>query len=130
MAELQRGARQASPAPSSPQRAVPTHRSPPSPGRTPRVRGCSTRRSVDGRSVYAPEAADAARILCLTGHGGASAIHAGRFDGETGSIRFAPDGERSRRGRQQVSRRRRGRPAGQLISNHATIGDGWISCAG
>jgi hypothetical protein len=50
---------------------------------------------VDGRSVYAAEAADAARILLAVGSGGAPAIRAGHFDGETGSIRFAPDGERA-----------------------------------
>jgi branched-chain amino acid transport system substrate-binding protein len=50
---------------------------------------------VEGRSVYAAEAADAARILLAAGRGGASAIRAGHFDGETGSIRFAPDGERA-----------------------------------
>jgi ABC-type branched-subunit amino acid transport system substrate-binding protein len=50
---------------------------------------------VDGRSVYAAEAADCARILLAAGRGGAPAIRAGRFDGETGSIRFALDGERA-----------------------------------
>jgi ABC-type branched-subunit amino acid transport system substrate-binding protein len=50
---------------------------------------------VDGRSVYAAEAADAARILLAVGRGGAQAIRTGRFDGETGSIGFAPDGERA-----------------------------------
>jgi branched-chain amino acid transport system substrate-binding protein len=49
---------------------------------------------VEGRSVYAAEAADAARILLAAGIGGAAAIRAGRFDGETGVIHFAPDGER------------------------------------
>src|SRR5262245_50866665 len=49
---------------------------------------------VEGRSVYAAEAADAARVLLAAGRGGAPAIRAGRFEGETGSIRFAPDGER------------------------------------
>jgi branched-chain amino acid transport system substrate-binding protein len=50
---------------------------------------------VDGRSVYAAEAADAARVLLAAGRGWAPAIRAGRFDGETGSIRFTPDGERA-----------------------------------
>jgi branched-chain amino acid transport system substrate-binding protein len=49
---------------------------------------------VEGRSVYAAEAADAARVLIAAGRGGAPAIRAGRFDGETGTIRFTAEGER------------------------------------
>ena len=49
---------------------------------------------VTARSVYAAEAADAARILLAAGAGGADAIRAGTFDGETGRISFTPAGER------------------------------------
>ena len=49
---------------------------------------------VSARSVYAAEAADAARILLGAGAGGADAIRAGTFDGETGRISFTPAGER------------------------------------
>jgi branched-chain amino acid transport system substrate-binding protein len=49
---------------------------------------------VRGRSVYAAEAADAARILLAAGTGGPDAIRAGTFDGETGRIRFTTAGER------------------------------------
>ena len=43
---------------------------------------------VTARSVYAAEAADAARILLTAGGGGADAIRAGTFEGETGRISF------------------------------------------
>jgi branched-chain amino acid transport system substrate-binding protein len=49
---------------------------------------------VEGRSVYAAEAADAARILLAVGTGDPDAIRAGSFDGETGRIRFTAAGER------------------------------------
>jgi ABC-type branched-subunit amino acid transport system substrate-binding protein len=49
---------------------------------------------VDGRSVYTAEAADAARVLLAVGTGGAAAIRAGTFRGETGPIRFTSTGER------------------------------------
>jgi ABC-type branched-subunit amino acid transport system substrate-binding protein len=49
---------------------------------------------VDGRAVYAAEAADAARILLSVGRGGAERIHGGEFHGETGAIRFDTTGER------------------------------------
>ena len=49
---------------------------------------------VDGRSVYAAEAADATRILLAAGSGGPEAIRAGSFDGETGTVRFTTAGER------------------------------------
>jgi branched-chain amino acid transport system substrate-binding protein len=49
---------------------------------------------VEGRSVYAAEAADGARILLAAGDGGPAAIRAGSFAGETGRIRFTPTGER------------------------------------
>ena len=44
--------------------------------------------------MYAAEAADAARILLAAGGGGADAIRAGTFDGETGRISFTTAGER------------------------------------
>jgi ABC-type branched-subunit amino acid transport system substrate-binding protein len=50
---------------------------------------------VDGRSVYAAEAADAARLLLAAGEGGVAAIRRGELEGETGRIRFAADGERA-----------------------------------
>jgi ABC-type branched-subunit amino acid transport system substrate-binding protein len=50
---------------------------------------------VAGRSVYAAEAADAARVLLAVGFGGAAAIRAGSFEGETGGIRFDAAGERA-----------------------------------
>ena len=49
---------------------------------------------VTARSVYAAEAADAARILLGAAGGGADAIRAGTFDGETGRISFTSAGER------------------------------------
>jgi branched-chain amino acid transport system substrate-binding protein len=49
---------------------------------------------VDGRSVYAAEAADATRILLAIGFGGPAAIRNGSFAGETGRIRFTAIGER------------------------------------
>jgi branched-chain amino acid transport system substrate-binding protein len=49
---------------------------------------------VDGRTVYAAEAADAARILLAAGSGGADRIRDGKFQGETGAIRFDAAGER------------------------------------
>jgi branched-chain amino acid transport system substrate-binding protein len=49
---------------------------------------------VEGRSVYAAEAADAARVLLAAGTGGAAAIRAGSFEGETGRIDFTATGER------------------------------------
>ena len=49
---------------------------------------------VTARSVYAAEAADAARILLGAGAAGAEAIRDGTFDGETGRISFTPAGER------------------------------------
>jgi ABC-type branched-subunit amino acid transport system substrate-binding protein len=49
---------------------------------------------VAGRSVYSAEAADAARILLAVGTGGADAIRAGSFTGETGAIGFTRSGER------------------------------------
>ena len=49
---------------------------------------------VDGRSVYAAEAADATRVLLAAGLGGPAAIRAGSFAGETGHIRFTATGER------------------------------------
>jgi ABC-type branched-subunit amino acid transport system substrate-binding protein len=49
---------------------------------------------VEGRSVYAAEAADGARILLATGRGGPPAIRSSSFDGETGRIRFTSSGER------------------------------------
>ena len=48
---------------------------------------------VEGRSVYAAEAEDAARVL-LAGAGEPAAIRNGSFDGETGRIRFMSTGER------------------------------------
>ncbi len=50
--------------------------------------------AVADRSVYAAEAADAARVLLAVGDGGAGAIRAGAFEGETGPIRFTAAGER------------------------------------
>jgi ABC-type branched-subunit amino acid transport system substrate-binding protein len=49
---------------------------------------------VDGRSVYTAEAADATRILLAVGRGGAAAIRAGSFTGDTGAIAFTSTGER------------------------------------
>jgi ABC-type branched-subunit amino acid transport system substrate-binding protein len=49
---------------------------------------------VDGWSVYAAEAADAARVLLAAGFGGPSAIRDRRLDGETGAIGFTRRGER------------------------------------
>lgn len=49
---------------------------------------------VSGRSVYAAEAADAARVLLAAATGGVPAIAGGSFDGETGPIRFTASGER------------------------------------
>ena len=54
---------------------------------------------VADRTVYAAEAADAARVLLAAGRGGAAAIRDGSFDGETGAIRFTSTGERDGRGR-------------------------------
>jgi branched-chain amino acid transport system substrate-binding protein len=51
-------------------------------------------RPVDGRSVYAAEAGDAARVLLAAGGGGSAAIRANVVDGETGAIRFTATGER------------------------------------
>ena len=51
-------------------------------------------RPVDGRSVYAAEAADAARVLLATGPGGPAAVRSGFVAGETGPVSFTPDGER------------------------------------
>ena len=70
-----------------------------------------SRRPIDGRSVYAAEAADAARILLATGLGGPEAIRAGTFDGETGRIRFTSDGEREGAVVSRYRVRRRRRPA-------------------
>jgi ABC-type branched-subunit amino acid transport system substrate-binding protein len=50
-------------------------------------------RPVAARSVYAAEAADAARVL-LVGAGDIDAIRSNEVDGETGTIRFTPTGER------------------------------------
>jgi ABC-type branched-subunit amino acid transport system substrate-binding protein len=50
---------------------------------------------VEGRPVYAAEAADAARVLLAAGDGGVAAIRSGELDGETGPIRFTADGERA-----------------------------------
>jgi len=50
---------------------------------------------VPGRTVYAAEAADAARILLAVGRSGVGAIRHGHFDGETGAIRFDAAGERA-----------------------------------
>jgi ABC-type branched-subunit amino acid transport system substrate-binding protein len=49
---------------------------------------------VDGRSVYAAEAADATRVLLAAGLGGPPAIRELRLDGETGEIRFTRNGQR------------------------------------
>jgi ABC-type branched-subunit amino acid transport system substrate-binding protein len=49
---------------------------------------------VAGQTVYAAEAADAARVLLSAGAGGVDAIRNGTFDGMTGSIRFGASGER------------------------------------
>ena len=49
---------------------------------------------VTGRSVYAAEAADCARVLLAAGTGGPAAIRDGTVDGETGHIRFTSTGER------------------------------------
>jgi ABC-type branched-subunit amino acid transport system substrate-binding protein len=49
---------------------------------------------VTGRSVYAAEAADGARILLASGDGNPAAIRSGTFEGETGRIRFTGSGER------------------------------------
>jgi branched-chain amino acid transport system substrate-binding protein len=49
---------------------------------------------VEGRSVYAAEAADAARIILAAGTGGPDAIRAGTFAGETGRIAFHRSGQR------------------------------------
>ena len=50
-------------------------------------------RPVASRTVYAAEAADAARVL-LAGAGDVTAIRSNIVDGETGTIRFTPAGER------------------------------------
>ena len=102
-------------------REVRTPRSPPWPGRRRKAPGCSTPgRPVDGRSVYAAEAADAARILLAAGAGGPAAIRAGSFDGETGAIRFTVHRRARRCRRQPLPRRRRRRPARQLIRTRAS----------
>lgn len=49
---------------------------------------------VEGRSVYAAEAADATRILLAVGAGGPPAIRSGTFEGETGTLHFDSTGER------------------------------------
>jgi branched-chain amino acid transport system substrate-binding protein len=50
---------------------------------------------VEGRSVYAAEAADAARVILAAGSGGPAAIRNGSVAGETGQIRFTATGERA-----------------------------------
>jgi ABC-type branched-subunit amino acid transport system substrate-binding protein len=49
---------------------------------------------VDGRTVYAAEAADATRVLLAAGFEGPAAIRQGSFVGETGQIHFTATGER------------------------------------
>ena len=49
---------------------------------------------VDGRSVYAAEAADATLVLLAAGLGGPAPSAPGSFAGETEGIRFTATGER------------------------------------